>query len=504
MRLSELFRGVDVVKWNVGDDIDVSHITSDSRCVLRGGMFICIKGSKTDGHRFVGEALKRGAAVIVASDETALPMGTSSIITANTRLAEAHIWNNWYSRPCDGMKTVAVTGTNGKTTTVLFLREIFRAAGKRVGIITTLKAMADDEEIGNHKLSSVSDKVCSMTTPDPEYFYGCVYLMKQKGIDTLIFEASSHALAQNKLDPIRLDMAVFTNLSREHLDYHGDMESYFGAKKHLADLAEKLTVNVDDSYMRRLANSEEFGNVTAVSADPASQGFGNADVTALCRNKLGLDGVEYVYFSKNAVFKIKSPMIGDFTVYNSLLAAAAAMRLGVEAEAVRDGIGNLRGVDGRLERVSIGRDGKQFELIVDYAHTPAALEGLLRTVRECRNKNRKITLLFGCGGERDRGKRREMGSVASRLADFVIVTSDNSRGEDADEIICEILLGIDKEKPHAVISDRRCAIEYAVRTASDGDIIVLAGKGHEKYEITNNGMLPFDEIEIARRAADKF
>lgn len=503
MRLSELFRGVDVIKWNVKCDLDMTHITSDSRCVLKGGMFICIKGNSTDGHGYVDEALRRGASVIVASDETAIPEGVESVITDNTRLAEAHIWNNWYSRPADGMKTVAVTGTNGKTTTAFLLRAIFRAAGKRVGVITTLKAMAEDEVIGNHKLSSVSDKVCSMTTPDPEYFYGCIYLMKQKGIDTLIFEASSHALSQNKLDPLKIDMAVFTNISREHLDYHGDMESYFSAKKHLADLSDKLTVNADDGYLRRLIDGENKKKVTSVSADPASVGFRIADVTALCRNKLGLHGVEYVYFSKNAVFKVKSPMIGDFTVYNSLLAAAAAMKMGIEAEAVRDGIVSLVGVDGRLETVYLGRDDLKFQVLIDYAHTPAALEGMLRTVRECRRKDQKITLLFGCGGERDRGKRREMGAVASRLADFVIITSDNCRGEDINEIICEILLGIDKEKPYKVIPDRRSAIEYAITTAGEGDIIILAGKGHEKYEILRGKMIPFDECEIARRAAEK-
>lgn len=503
MILSELFHRVDVVKWNVPKDMEISHITSDSRCVLKGGMFICIEGEHTDGHLYAEEALRRGACVIVASSEEKLPTGAPSIVTANTRLAEAHIWNNWYGRPAESMKTIAVTGTNGKTTTAFFLREIFRMAGKRVGVVTTLKVMAGDVVIEGHKNSSVSDKISSMTTPDPEYFYGCIYLMKQKDVDTLIFEASSHALAQYKLDPLKIDCAVFTNLTREHLDFHGDMENYFSSKKRLTALAEKLIVNSDDAYLRRLITEDDRQRITSVSADTTSEGFKSADVTALCRNKLGVNGVEYVYFSKNAVFKMKSRMIGDFTVYNSLLAAATAMKMGVEAEAVRDGVASLRGVDGRLEKVDLGRDDLDFEVIIDYAHTPAALEGVLRLLRECRNEGQKITLLFGCGGERDRGKRRSMGAVASRLADFVIVTADNSRGEDPDAIIGEILLGIDRERPHKVISDRRSAIEYAVSSASKGEIILLAGKGHEKYEITSRGKVPFDEAEIVRCAASK-
>lgn len=499
MRLSELFYRVNVVKWNVPKDMEISHITSDSRCVLKGGMFVCIEGGSTDGHLYVEDALSRGAGVIVASDESRLPQGTPSVITPNTRLAEAHIWNNWYRDPSADMRSVAVTGTNGKTTTAFFLREIFRKAGRRVGVITTLKVMALDEVIEGHKVSSVSDKVSSMTTPDPEFFYGCIYLMKQKGVDTLIFEASSHALAQYKLDPMKLDAAVFTNLTHEHLDFHGDMESYYGAKHRLADLARKLIVNSDDKYLSRLTD-EYRSRTVSVSADSSSEGFRKADVTALCKRKLGVDGVEYVYFSKNAVFKMKSSMIGDFTVYNSLLAAATAMNMGVEAETVRDGVASLLSVDGRLERVKLDGDGVSFEVMIDYAHTPSALEGVLRLLRECRREEQRIILVFGCGGERDRGKRRSMGAIASRLADLVVVTSDNSRGEDAGSIIGEILLGIDKEKPHKVILDRRSAIKYAVSAAKEGDIILLAGKGHEKYEITADGMIPFDEAEIVRNA----
>lgn len=503
MRLSELFCGVDVVKWNVNEDFDISHITSDSRCVLKGGMFICIKGSTTDGHLYVSEAVKKGASIIIASESSALPDGIQYIITENTRLAEAHIWNNWYRRPADGMKSIAITGTNGKTTTAFMLREIFRTAGRKVGVITTLKAMAGDEIIGEHNLSSVSDKISAMTTPDPEYFYGCIHLMKQKGVEVLIFEASSHALSQYKLDPLKIDVALFTNLSPEHLDYHGDMENYFAAKCRLVDISEKLVVNADDRYFKRLVNDGNKDRLVVVCADTSSPHFKIASATALCRKKLGVLGVEYIYYSKNAVFKIQSPMLGDFTVYNSLLASAAAMKMGVEAETIRDGIKNMQCVDGRLEKVDLGRDDVQFDVFIDYAHTPAALEAVLRTVRECRRDGQKITLLFGCGGERDRSKRRMMGAIASRLADFVIVTSDNSRGEDTNIIISEILLGIDREKPYKVIPDRRVAIEFAVSTASEGDVIILAGKGHEKYEITSKGKIPFDEAEIVRRTAEK-
>lgn len=502
MKLSELFYGVNVKSSTCELDGEVKQITSDSRQVLKGGMFICIKGTRCDGHDFVSDALQRGAAVIVAENSDKIPIGTPCVIVENSRLAEAHIWNNMYGRPADGMQTVAVTGTNGKTSTVFMLKSIFEHAGRRVGIITTVKCMAGDVPIGTFGGSSVSDIYGAMTTPDPEYLYGAIHMMKKRGVDTLVFEASSHALSQYKIDPIRVDVAVFTNLSAEHLDYHGDMEKYFSAKARLASLADILVVNADDVYMARLSHIARDRTVTC-SAGTVSTGRVTADVTALRQITLGMSGIEYIYFSRRAVFRQMSAMPGRFNVYNTLLASAAAIAAGVEALCVKEGISSLTSVEGRLERVELDTE-IPFSVYIDYAHTPDALENLLQTVRDVRRENERITVLFGCGGDRDPYKRRKMGAVASRLADNVIITSDNSRSEDAVKIIREIEAGIDREKPHAVIQSRCEAIDYAVRYAQEGEIILLVGKGHEKYEITSDGVMPFDEKEVVKNSVLKY
>lgn len=502
MKLKELMCGVNVRTWGCDGELEVGQITSDSRQVLRGGMFICIRGTRHDGHDFVSDALKRGASVVVTEGGEKLPEGACYVDVENSRLAEAHIWNNMYGRPAEGMQTVAVTGTNGKTSTVFMLKSIFERAGRSVGVISTVRCMAGDSSIGTFGGSSVSDIHGAMTTPDPEYLYGAVYMMKERGVDTLIFEASSHALSQYKTDPIHVDVAVFTNLSAEHLDYHGNMEKYFAAKARLASLADVLVVNADDVYMSRLAHTARDRTITC-SAVSSATGRVSADVTALRQISLGMSGVEYIYFSKRAVFRQTSPIPGRFTVYNTLLASAAAIAAGVDGLCVKEGIASLKSVDGRLERVDLSED-IPFSVYIDYAHTPDALESLLHAVRDVRRDGERITVLFGCGGDRDPYKRRKMGAVASRLADMVIITSDNSRSEDAEKIIREIEAGIDVEKPHAVIRDRREAVEYAVCNAQAGEIILLVGKGHEKYEITADGKRPFDEKEIVKYSVQKY
>ena len=502
MKLSDLLRKVEVTEWGCDPELDVIQITSDSRTMLCDGMFICIEGVSADGHDHISEAVSKGAAVVIASQKCKIPCGVPYVLTGNTRLAEAHIWNNWYDDPSRGMQIAAVTGTNGKTSTVFMLREILKTYGRRVGIISTVKIMAQDEVICTGGGSSLSGAAAAMTTPDPEYLYEAVYLMKQRGVDTLLIELSSHALSQYKADPLKIDVAVFTNLSEEHLDYHGNMDRYFQAKARLAGLSRKLAVNCDDKYMRSLSTVFRDKCVTCSACSPLG-GSVAFDVTALRQTVSEDGGVEYIYFSKNAVFKVTSPMRGLFTVYNSMLAGTAAILMGVPPESVKDGIAALETVPGRLEKVELPKK-LPFEVYIDYAHTPAALENLLLTVRGMRKTGQKITLLFGCGGERDRMKRRRMGAVASGLADFVIITGDNSRRESTSEIIGEILPGIDREKPHAVIPDRREAIEYAVKEAADGEIIILAGKGHEKYEINASGKVPFDEYEIVRTAAERY
>lgn len=504
MKLSDLLENVEVINSNVDVEYEVNQISSDSRSVLKGGLFICIEGTRHDGHDFVPDAVNRGACAVVVSNREKVPEGVPFILVENTRLAEAHVWDAWYGHPWRDMKVIAVTGTNGKTSTTFMIREIFKTQGEKVGVITTVRAMAGDKPIGMYGGSSVTDAAGAMTTPDPEYLYGAIYMMKQAGVKVLVFEASSHALSQYKIDPIKVDTAVFTNLSEEHLDYHGTMEEYFLAKARLADLADVLVINGDDHYISRLRGMfSQKHKIIVCSADSASRTHISSDASALRRKDMGLEGVEYIYFSDSAVFRLTCPIPGEFTVYNTLLAASAAIETGAKAESVREALSKLRGIDGRLESVDTGETTTDFRVFIDYAHTPAALESLLKTVRNLRRREQRITLLFGCGGDRDRSKRRKMGAIASRLADFVVITSDNPRSEDPDEIISEIMSGIDREKPHAVIKNRREAIIYTISEARPDDIIILAGKGHEKYEIDKDGKKPFDEADIVREAVRK-
>ncbi len=484
MKPSELLSGVEPSPLAAAPD--VRCIASDSRRVGPGFAFVCIKGTKKDGNDYASDAIARGAVAVVTERETD---GYPFVRVGDTRLAEAVMWDRFTGFPSKDMTVIAVTGTNGKTTVAYMLDAIFREAGLRSGMITTVRSAIDGETIPTSGGSSVSDADAAMTTPDPEVFYPTVAKMRDAGVRTLVFEASSHALFLKKLDPVAPSVAVFTNLSEEHLDFHGTMENYFAAKRRLAGMARSIVVNGDDPYMSRLS---VFPNATVCRVGPT---LGEkCAVCALRCEYLELRGIRYIYRSENEAFTVSSPIPGTFTVPNSMLAAAAAERAGVSSVAIRDALSSFRGVEGRLERVT--GDDVPFSVFIDYAHTPAALEALLNSVRDMRSPSQKITLMFGCGGDRDRSKRKRMGAIASSLADFTVVTGDNPRGEDPDGIIAEILEGVDREKRYAVIPDREEAIRYCVSEAGRGDIVILAGKGHEKYEINANGKKPFDEKKI--------
>ncbi|MBQ6262504.1 MAG: UDP-N-acetylmuramoyl-L-alanyl-D-glutamate--2,6-diaminopimelate ligase [Clostridia bacterium] len=486
MKLAELLKNTGTAIPEFAAAVEVGGIASDSRKVKPKDVFVCIRGTRKDGNDFTGEAFARGAAAVISDARE----GPGIITVPDARAAESVMWNTFTGDPTSRMKTFAVTGTNGKTTVSYMLREIFRAAGYLTGSVTTVCSSIGDEVIDVGGGSSVSDAAAAMTTPDPEVFYPLAAKMRDMGAEVFIFEASSHALAQRKLDPVRPDAAIFTNLSEEHLDFHLTMENYFLAKASLSDRSKKLIINGDDPYMIRL--SPHPGSVVCRTAPPVPGE--RCDVRALRQKLLGVRGVEYILYSEAPAFRVSVPIPGDYTISNSLLASAAALSEGVSRRTVSCALGRFRGVPGRLYRAT--PEGCPFTVLIDYAHTPAALSSLLRTVRGTVRPGSKITVLFGCGGDRDRTKRKKMGAVASSLADFTVVTSDNPRGEDPDLIIKQIMAGVDREKPHAVIRDRRAAIEYCVSEAVPGEVVVLAGKGHEKYEITADGKKPFDEEKI--------
>lgn len=515
MKLIELITDIDIkcdfdaCKSNIEfDELEISGIFSDSRKVESGSLFVCITGIRSDGHKYIKEAADKGASVILAEkgvriDEMIFSREDAPILlrTENTRKALAYLWNSWYSRPADRLKLIAVTGTNGKTSVTHMLREIFDTALYKTGIIGTVKCYSGEKLISIRS----EDEKANMTTPDPKELYEILSVMRDDGIKYVFIEATSHALALDKLAPLRFEAAVFTNLTPDHLDFHKTMEDYLAAKMKLFHMTDTAIINGDDAYGMAIAAEAEKGgckNIRLCTLDEHQR----YDFTAMNVKSFGCEGVEYILSSVCSVFKVKSPIPGRFTVMNTLEAAACALTLGIDCRSIRDALRHMKGIDGRFERVKLCT-GADFSVFIDYAHTPDALRNLLLTAKDFRKKGQRIVLLFGCGGERDQSKRSEMGKIASHLADFTVITSDNSRSEDPRKIISDITVGFDFSFSRAqaqIIENRKEAIYYVIENALKGDIILLAGKGHEEYEIDREGKHPFSEKKIAIEAAEAF
>ena len=489
MKLSELFRGASLPYPPEYGDIEIESIVSDSRRVTEGSLFLCISGLHTDGHEYEDEAIRRGARVIVAERVRDACVGGAAvrIVLENTRKASALLHSAYYGNPANYMKIVGVTGTNGKTSVASLLCEVLRTAGVKCALLGTVSA----EDASGRTLAYAT----GMTTPDPEVLYPLLAQMAESGAEVVVMEVSSHALALHKVDAIRFEMGVFTNLSQDHLDFHGTMEAYFRAKKRLFSLCRRACICMDSSAGRELLEDLKTIGCPFVTCSVTPMG----DYCAENEVRLGFDGVQFDLRTPAGEFALLSALCGKFATINSLMAAAVAWELGISPEAVATALKCTKGVRGRMELAATPNAASP-TVLIDYAHTPDALEGLLMSVRELRSASGRVLLVFGCGGERDRTKRREMATIASRLADFVIVTSDNSRGEKPEQIFGDILRGINKEKPHLVLRDRREAIREAILMAREGDLVVLAGKGHETYEIDAEGKHPFDEREIVREA----
>lgn len=491
MIASQLFEGIQV---NRIPDLDFNGIASDSRRVKPGNLFVAIRGSRFDGHDFIRDALERGAAAVLAEHEV---YGFDNLIlTPSTRAAESLLWYNFTGKPTDGMTKIAVTGTAGKTSCAFILRHILRSAGRRVGAVTTVRTMAEDETIdmGDNGGSSVSDLPGAMTTPDPEYFFGAARMMKDAGCDTIIYEASSQALSMEKLTAIVPDMALFTNLSPEHMDYHRDMKHYFRSKALLMQGAGHAVINADDEWMAKLPEMYPEVPVTRCSVND-----GTMDVRGAKIRQSG-GHVHYIYLSHGAVLRVDAPMPGIYSVYNTMMCAAAAIELGIDPVLVRDSLSNFGGVEGRLNRLRFPNSvtGSIPTVYIDYAHTPDSLRAALTALRA--EVCGRLTVVFGCGGDRDKAKRPLMAKTAQELADMTVITGDNPRGENPGAIIADIMAGVSENARVKVIPDRREAILWAVMNASPSDTVLLAGKGHEKYEITSDGRHPFDEEAIVREA----
>ena len=491
MRASELLFAIGVDIPEGIDDVEVTAIVTDSNKVIKNCIFICLCGSTYDGHDYIPDAIKAGAAVIVAEKVRDVCVGGAAIFyVENTRRAASLLYNAWYGYPARDIKAVGVSGTNGKTSTANLAYRIFESAGYSCGFIGTVGIIS----AGGKELYRGSD----MTTPDPQTLYSTLAQMRDDGVEYLFMEVSSHALAQHRTDAIEFEVGVFTNLTEDHLDFHKNMEQYFLAKRRLFEQSKQSIVNIDDAYGARLA---DFLRSRGALFKTCSTRQG--DFCAVLPDRKSARGIEYDLKSENATYRVSLPLSGDFQIMNSLEAASVALLCGIDTETVIDSLRSMPEISGRMEELML-HSKQDFRIFIDYAHTPDAIERLLMSARALREREGRIIILFGCGGEREREKRRAMGQIASRLADMVIVTSDNSRSEDAEDIIKDILKGIDKEKEYAVISDRREAIERAVLLyARAGDVLLLAGKGHEKYQIDKFGRHEFDERKIVDSALER-
>jgi UDP-N-acetylmuramoyl-L-alanyl-D-glutamate--2,6-diaminopimelate ligase len=470
----------------------ISAICYDSRQVSAGAVFVALRGLHTDGTAFARDAVARGAVAVVS--ETAAPADVTGhwIEVTDGRLALAALAAAFYGEPSDELLLVGITGTNGKTTTSYVLASIFEAAGMRCGRIGTV-----GHRIGTREVEA------ARTTPEAPELQGMLREVVSQGCRACVMEVSSHALVLRRADYLHFAAAIFTNLTRDHLDFHRSMEEYFTAKRRLFELLPSSgfgITNLDDP--RGGVFSHTGGRAVSYAIDTA------ADVRPGPLS-FSLDGLAFEVRTPRGTLQIRSSLVGRPNVYNILAAAATAMALDLPFSAIERGVSTLDSVPGRFQVVSGAAD--DVRVVVDYAHTDDALKNLLETARSLAS-GRLITV-FGCGGDRDRAKRPLMGAVAARLSDLVVVTSDNPRSEDPEQIIDQIKRGIvmpadrvppggqaPKSTPCVAIVDRREAIERAVRDATRGDLVLIAGKGHEKYQVIGSRVLPFDDIEVARAA----
>jgi UDP-N-acetylmuramoyl-L-alanyl-D-glutamate--2,6-diaminopimelate ligase len=485
VRLHELLGGVDVLGW-VGDrNVEVTAITHDSRRAVRGSCFACIPGAVTDGHLYAPEAIKAGATALLVERELELPV--AQVRVRSVRAALGPVADRLYDHPSRRLRCLAVTGTNGKTTVTYLLEAIARAAGERTGVIGTVGARIDGEPLP-----------VEHTTPEADDLQELLAQMRDKGVRTVAVEASSHALVQHRVDGTWFTAGCFTNLTQEHLDYHHSMPAYFEAKASLFDPARVATaaINVEDRYGLEIARRVKAAQIPFVAFATADIRPGTHVDTVAEEVTLDDSGARFVLVDERSGERapIASPLLGRFNVTNSLAAAATALVSGLPMSAVVAGLEEPLVVPGRLERVIT----EPFTVLVDYAHTPDALERVLEAARSLAHGGR-VLVVFGCGGDRDPDKRPAMGRAAGAGADVAILTTDNPRRERPEAIADDVLPGLQTGSAAVVVElDRRAAIRHALSEARPGDVVVVAGKGHETGQTTGDVTIPFDDRVVAR------
>ncbi len=475
MKLKEILRDVEVLDLQADMELEISGISCDSRKTKPGDLFVAVKGFESDGHKFVAKAVEKGAVCVLCEDmpETEIPC----IRMADTRVGLAAVSANFLGRPAEKLKIVGVTGTSGKTTTTTLIRELIeKLTGEMCGLIGT-----------NVNIVGGVETEASRTTPESIEVQQLLYDMVEAGCKYAVMEVSSHALCLSRVYGIPFEAAVYTNLSLDHLDFHGTMEEYAKAKALLFKQARHGSVNLDDKYASVMLEAAECPMMTYSARD------NEADLVAK-DIRFSAGGVRFIAVSDEGLDTVKMRIPGRFSVYNALSALSALKMLGLPVADAAKALAECPGVKGRAEVVPTGTD---YTVLIDYAHKPDALENILSTIRECAEG--RVVTLFGCGGDRDRTKRPVMGEIAARYSDFVVVTSDNPRTEDPMAIIGEILPGLKGSKtPYKVIENRPQAIRWAMENAQPGDTIVLAGKGQETYQEIGHEKFHLDEREVVR------
>lgn len=499
--LSDLLQGLELQR--VCGDLrrPIHGLSYDSRQIKEGDLFVAIRGKHSDGHQFIGEAVRRGASAVIVEDLPENGVATTFVQVSDSRKILTRIAPRFYDYPARTLKLIGVTGTNGKTTTTLLLESILKQAGHGVGVIGTL----------GYRWADVT-KPGVMTTPDASDLQKLFHEMGQDGISHVVMEVSSHALALGRVADCAFSAGVFTNLSQDHLDFHKTIEDYFEAKSllftkhlHIEESASVAVINADDPYGVRLSKEVEK-NLWSYSVSALSSAQGRAGVRVK-HAELDASGIRAELATPHGGLKLRSPLLGRLNLYNILAAATTALALGISKDAVSEGIEALHSVDGRLQRVPTSTG---FDVVVDYAHTPDAMEKSLSCLRELTQG--RLWVVFGCGGDRDRGKRPLMGKVAAQLGDLVILTSDNPRSESPEAIIGDIEAGVravglspldfrhlgSEENGYIVEVNRKQAIQLALSGARPGDMIFIGGKGHETYQIIGNRRFSFDDRQVVR------
>ena len=480
MKLGQLIRNINCKIVQGCADTEVNAVQYDSRKVGRGDLFVCITGFQTDGHKYAKSAVEKGASVIVAEHmaEGMENSGAAIVITENTRKALALISAAYYDNPSEKINVIGVTGTNGKTTTTYLMKTILDSLGYKTGVIGTIGNM-----IGNRALHA------DRTTPESLELQELFSEMSCEGVSFAVMEVSSHSLALDRVTGVKYSTAIFTNLTQDHLDYHKTMENYMKAKGILFSMADKAVINIDDragAYMKSVAKG--FVMTTGIESENADLRAENISITA--------EGVSYTLDYEGRQYPVKLNIPGRFSIYNSLGAIGACLLNGIKMEDIIKGLSLNEGIPGRFQSVP---NNLGITAIVDYAHTPDGLENILETAHEFA-KGRIITV-FGCGGDRDRTKRPIMAEIAGKLSDFAIITSDNPRTENPATILDDVEVGMVPTKcPYHKIVDRRDAINEAIRMAKKDDVVIIAGKGHEDYQIFADKTIHFDDVEEVKKA----